>query len=202
MAVKIRVAEPEDAQGLLAIYAPFCEASTVSFEIAAPTAAQMAERLARIVPQYPWLVCEIDSRIAGYVYASAHRERAAYRWAVDVAVYVADDFRRRGVGRGLYTSLFTILRNQGYVKALAGITLPNAGSVGLHEALGFRPVATYRRIGYKLGRWLDVGWWELDLQPAAADPREPRPFAELRAHESMARMLAAGEPLVRSAPPS
>ena len=192
MKVKFRIAQPEDAAAILSIYAPFCEASHVSFEIAAPSEQQMRERIARILSQYPWLVGEIDGDIAGYVYAGQHRERPAYRWAVDVAVYIGAAHRRRGLGRALYHSLFSILRRQGYYKAFAGITLPNPSSVGLHEAIGFRQVAVYPEIGYKLGRWLDVGWWQLELQPVVANPPEPQPFGDIRAEASIAAALADG----------
>src|SRR5687767_1173866 len=131
MSVTFRLARPDDAAAILAIYAPYCEASTVSFEVVAPTIEQMADRIEKVLARYPWLICELDGRAAGYVYASQHRERAAYRWAVDVAVYVADTCRRRGVGQALYSTLFSMLRAQGYFKALAGITLPNPASVGL-----------------------------------------------------------------------
>jgi L-amino acid N-acyltransferase YncA len=132
MNVSFRSARPEDTAAILAIYAPFCESSHVSFEIAAPSESQMRERIAGILSRYPWLTGEIDGAVAGYVYASQHRDRAAYRWTVDVAVYVAPAQQRRGLARALYASLFSILRHQGYFKACAGITLPNAPSVGLH----------------------------------------------------------------------
>ncbi|MEX0611414.1 MAG: arsinothricin resistance N-acetyltransferase ArsN1 family B [Pirellulales bacterium] len=197
MSVKFRLAQPDDAAGILAIYAPFCESSPVSFEIFAPTEQQMRERIERILPHYPWLIGEIDGDVAGYVYASQHRERAAYRWAVDVAVYIAEHHRRRSLGRALYSSLFAILRRQGYFKAIAGITLPNPASVRLHEAVGFRPVAVYPGIGYKFGQWLDVGWWQLDLQPEQAKPTEPQAFREIRDHGAIAAALADGAGLVR-----
>jgi phosphinothricin acetyltransferase len=193
MNVKFRIARPEDAAAILAIYAPFCESSHVSFEIAAPSEAQMRDRIGRILARYPWLIGEIDGEVAGYVYANQHRERAAYRWAVDVAAYVAAAHQRRRLARGLYASLFSMLRQQAYFKACAGITLPNAASVGLHEALGFRPVAVFPGIGYKLGRWLDVGWWQLDLQPEPTNPPEPQPFPAVREHHAIEAALAEGE---------
>jgi L-amino acid N-acyltransferase YncA len=196
MTVKFRVAQPEDAAGILSIYAPFCQSSHVSFEIAAPSEEQMRDRIARLLPQYPWLVAEIDGEVAGYVYASQHRERPAYRWAVDVAIYIAAEHRRRGLGRALYQSLFSILRRQGYFRAFAGVTLPNASSVGLHQAVGFTRMVVFRGVGYKLGRWLDVGWWQLDLQPQAVNPPEPRPFREIRDDDGVRAALAGGERLV------
>jgi phosphinothricin acetyltransferase len=199
MSVTIRLATPEDAEGILAIYGPFCESSTVSFEVVAPSFEQMRARIEKIGAQYPWLICEIDGEVAGYVYASQHRERAAYRWNVDVAAYVAANHRRRRVAQALYSTLFSILRGQGYIKAFAGITLPNEASVGLHESMGFKPIALYRGVGYKLGRWLDVGWWQYDLQPEVNEPPEPLLITAIRGHAALTDMLAAGQDLVRPA---
>jgi L-amino acid N-acyltransferase YncA len=123
------------------------------------------------------LVLDDAGVIAGYAYAGRHRERAAYKWAVDTAVYIHDRYRRRGAGRALYVSLFNVLRQQGYFKACAGITLPNAASVALHEIVGFKPVGVYRGIGFKLGSWHDVVWYEAELQPEVSNPAEPKPLA-------------------------
>jgi L-amino acid N-acyltransferase YncA len=193
MAAHIRFAEPTDTAGILAIYAPYCESTRVSFEVVAPTVEQMHERISRITADYPWLVAEIDGQAAGYVYASRHHERAAYRWSVDVAVYVAPRRQRRGVGRILYETLFSILREQGLFKAFAGITLPNPASVGLHESLGFRPAAVYEGVGYKFGRWLDVGWWQRDLQPERDNPTEPLPFRSMQGSPAVASALSEGQ---------
>jgi L-amino acid N-acyltransferase YncA len=197
MTAVFRLATPDDAAAIQAIYAPYCESSPVSFEVAAPSVQQMAERIARIGAQYPWLVCEIAGQLAGYVYACPHRERAAYGWSVDVAVYTAPDHRRCGVGRGLYASLFSLLRAQGYFKAYAGIVVPNEESVRLHEAVGFTPIAVFRGVGHKLGQWRDVGWWEFDLQPEIVEPRPPRSIRDLAGTATVRTALAEGEKLVR-----
>jgi phosphinothricin acetyltransferase len=171
----IRPAERRDASGIASIYRPFCEENIISFETAAPDGEEIAARMERIGRRHPWLVAEEAGRLAGYAYASPHRERAAYRWVVEVTVYVHPDFHRRGVARALYGELFARLRRQGYFKAYAGITIPNPPSQAFHEALGFRLVGIYRGVGYKMGAWRDVGWWELELQPPAASPAEPLP---------------------------
>jgi phosphinothricin acetyltransferase len=198
MGVRIRFAEPGDAAAIRAIYAPNVESSAISFELQPPTVEEMAARMAKISSQYPWLVCEIDGVVAGYVYACQHRERAAYRWAVDVTVYVDAAHHRRGVGRALYTTLVELLRQQGYFKAYAGITLPNPGSVGVHEAAGFGPVAVYPNVGYKMGQWRDVGWWQLQLRPETADPSEPVPIGTVRDLPAVTEAFARGESLVRT----
>jgi phosphinothricin acetyltransferase len=192
MNVQFRFASPDDAAAVLAIYAPYCQDSHVSFEIVPPSESQMGDRIAGVLARYPWLIAEIDGKVAGYVYASQHRERAAYRWAVDVAVYIDAAHRRRGLARGLYRSLFSILREQGYFKAFAGITLPNPSSVGLHEALGFRPAGVFPGAGYKLGCWLDVGWWQLELQPVSPNPPEPTPFPAICNGRTVCVALAEG----------
>ena len=173
----IRSANPErDSAACAAIYAPHVEASPTSFEAEAPSAEEMAERIERIGATHPWLVAERNGEVAGFAYACEHRSRAAYRWAVDVSVYVGEADRRRGLGKDLYEDLFRRLRAQRFRVACAGVTLPNEASVALHEGLGFVPVGVYRRIGWKQGAWRDVGWWQLDLSPDADDPpQEPLP---------------------------
>jgi phosphinothricin acetyltransferase len=198
MGTRIRFAEPGDAAAIQAIYAPNVESTAISFELEPPSVEEMAARMAKISSQYPWLVCEVDSRVAGYVYACQHRERAAYRWSVDVTVYVDDAFRRRGIGRALYTSLLALVEHQGYAKAFAGITLPNPGSVGVHEAVGFVPVAVYPQVGYKLGQWRDVGWWQLDLRNIAGEPAEPTPIREICGTPAAAAAIAKGEKLLEA----
>jgi L-amino acid N-acyltransferase YncA len=195
----IRFAEPRDAAAIQAIYAPNVAEAVISFEAVPPTVAEIAGRIAKITSQYPWLVAEHDGTVAGYVYACQHRERAAYRWAVDVTVYVDAAHRRKRVGHGLYTSLLTLLRMQGYAKAFAGITLPNPGSIGVHESVGFQQVSIFPKIGFKFGKWLDVGWWQAELQAFPGDPPEPKSIGDLRRDHSgeVAAALAAGEKLLR-----
>ncbi|MSQ23688.1 MAG: N-acetyltransferase family protein [Chloroflexi bacterium] len=174
--ISIRTAVPSDASSIAAIYGPYVAGTTVSFEVESPTAEEMAERIRGTTATYPWLVAENEKQVVGFVYAGPNRARAAYRWSVDVSVYVRPAAQRQGIGWRLYQALFEILREQGIVNAYAGVTLPNAASVGLHEAMGFKPVGVFRNVGYKLGSWHDVGWWQLELQPPLGSPAEPIPF--------------------------
>ena len=158
--VEIRSATAADAASILAIYAPIVRDTIISFETEVPTAAEIAHRIDATLKTYPFLVAEMRGAIAGYAYAGEHRARAAYRWSVDVTVYVAAPARRSGVGRALYARLLPMLAQQQFHAAFAGIALPNPASVGLHEAMGFTPVGIYREVGFKFGRWHDVGWWQ------------------------------------------
>src|SRR5258708_27144092 len=166
----IRMASEGDAAAVAAIYGPFCESTAVSFEYVAPSPEEIANRVRTTTAQFPWLVLADDGLVAGYAYASRHRERAAYGWAVDVAVYVSPTHHRRGVGRALYATLFELLRRRGYVKAFAGITLPNDASTGLHEAMGFKVLGLYRGVGYKHGAWHAGVWYQMSLQPERPHP--------------------------------
>jgi L-amino acid N-acyltransferase YncA len=177
----IRLAEERDAEAIQRIYTPFVLQTAISFEFEPPSVDDMRSRLAATLARLPWLVCERRENVIGYAYASQHRARAAYGWSVDVTIYIHEGFRRHGVGRALYTSLLAALRLQGFYNAYAGVTLPNPGSVGLHEAMGFQPVGIYRDVGYKLGRWHDVGWWQLALRDRSAAPALPRDLAAVAA---------------------
>ena len=173
----IRDADPaRDAGACAAIYAPHVESGPTSFEERAPSEAEMAARIERVSATHPWLVAEEGGEVVGYAYACRYRDRAAYRWAADVSVYVADGQRGQGLGRRLYEALFERLRRQKFQVACAGITLPNDASVRLHEALGFVRVGVSPRIGWKAGAWHDVSWWQLELTPTApGTPLEPLP---------------------------
>ncbi|MGD0385572.1 MAG: N-acetyltransferase family protein [Solirubrobacteraceae bacterium] len=159
----VRDADPElDAAACAAIYGPYITDSVASFEAVVPSAEEMAKRMRAA---HAWLVAEEDGVTVGYAYGSPHHERAAYRWSANVAVYIDAAHHRGGIGRALYTRLFEQLRAIGIWTLCAGITLPNDASAGLHRALGFVPVGTYRRIGWKAGAWHDVEWLALDLRP-------------------------------------
>lgn len=163
----IRDAVPADAAACARIYAPYVTDTVISFEARPPTPSEVRCRMEQA---HLWLVAEDDGEVCGYAYGSPHREREAYRWAADVSIYLAAQHQRRGLGRRLYARLFDGLRDRGACTLCAGIALPNPASEALHRGMGFEEVGTYRRIGYKLGRWVDVRWYQLDLRPSPEPP--------------------------------
>lgn len=169
---RIRSARADDAQAILRIYTPIVTETAISFEVEVPSVEEVQRRIALTLERFPWLVSEDEhGEVDGYVYSSQHRERAAYQWSVDVTAYVRSDARGRGIGKSLYNQLFDELATLGYFNAFAGIALPNVSSIALHESVGFKFVGIYRSVGYKLGAWHDVSWWQRPLQP----PTTPRP---------------------------
>ncbi len=176
-AMRIRPAAADrDAAACASIYEPYVRDTAISFEERPPDSLALAERIERISRTHPWLVAEDGGEVTAFAYGCPHRERAAYRWAADVSVYVDADRRRRGAGAALYGALLPLLQDQGFYVACAGVTLPNEASVGFHESFGFTPVGVYRRIGFKFGTWWDVGWWQLQLrEPGTSTPAEPTP---------------------------
>jgi phosphinothricin acetyltransferase len=174
MTPSIRPATTADAAAIASIYGAQVTGGYATFESEPPTADEFERRMLSR-PRLPWLVAERAGAVVGFAYAARHRERAAYRWSADVSVYLAADATRQGLGRALYEALLPEVAALGYVSAFAGIALPNAASVGLHEQLGFTPVGVYRDVGFKLGQWRDVGWWQRRLiDPPPPEPAEPR----------------------------
>ena len=165
----IRQARESDAAALLGIYGPFVEHTAVSFETVVPTVDEFAARIAKSLKGWQYLLAERDGRVLGYAYGGVHRERAAYRFSVEVSAYIDPAFHRQGIGRALYSQLFADLTAKGYCTAFAGITLPNDASVGLHTAAGFEPIGVFRNIGWKYGRWHDVAWLQRTLREVPPD---------------------------------
>lgn len=185
--IAIRAAGPDDAAAIAAIYAPFVLSGTASFETEAPDTRQMRARMTASDGKYPWLVATNGGPEGGpdgggvlaYAYASAFRDRPAYRYVVETSVYVAGSVQGQGTGRLLYEALIDTLRTQGFTQAIGAIALPNDSSIRLHEAVGFRRAGVYREVGYKQGQWIDVGIWQCELNEPSTPPVEPRPFSEV-----------------------
>ena len=178
--MRIRLADPEtDADAVAAIYRPAIERTIASFESPPPDGPEMAQRIRTTLARTPWLVADDADEVVGYAYAGRHRDRAGYRWSVDVSVYVADAHHGRGIGRRLYDELFAILRRQRFVNAYAGIALPNPVSVALHERMGMRLVGVYERVGFKFDAWYDVAWYGVRLTDPEGTPPEPIPLPDV-----------------------
>jgi L-amino acid N-acyltransferase YncA len=168
----VRDATEDDAAACAAIYAPYVTDTAITFEYEPPSAAEMARRIAVAQRAHAWLVLEDDGRVVGYAYAGPFKERVAYRWSAEVSVYLEAGRRRSGSGRLLYEALFARLTERGFRTLVAVMTLPNDASEGLHRALGFEPVGTLRRVGWKHGEWRDVAWAQRSIGPDDGPPRE------------------------------
>lgn len=177
--IVLRAATPGDAAQIAAIYAPFVAGGTISFETVPPDAAAMGARMASSNGLYPWIVATFDDApdgVVGYAYAGQFRDRPAYRYVVETSVYVSEAGQRRGVGRLLYEALIDTLRAQDFTQAIGGIALPNEASIALHESVGFQRAGFHRQVGYKHGQWIDVGFWQCELNRPETPPRDPIPF--------------------------
>ena len=174
--VTIRLACDSDIQQMRDIYLPVVRETSISLEVEPPTLEEFRRRVGDTLKTLPWLACEAKGRILGYAYAGRFRSRAGYRWSVEVSVYVDNRYRRLGVGAGLYSVLLEGLRILGYFNAYAGITLANSASVNLHERLGFKLLAVYPSVAFKMGGWRDVGVWHLALVEHPSCPESPKPL--------------------------
>jgi phosphinothricin acetyltransferase len=162
--MQIRTAHADDAQAIAAIYNPYILTTTISFEEEPVTDAAMAQRVADVqAGGLPWLVAEREGKLLGYAYATKWRVRHAYRFSVESSVYLAPEAARQGVGTALYAALLQQLAERGVHLVIGGVALPNDASVALHEKMGYEKVAHFREVGFKFGRWLDVGYWQRTL---------------------------------------
>ncbi|MGH3573510.1 MAG: GNAT family N-acetyltransferase, partial [Pseudonocardiaceae bacterium] len=168
----VRDASECDGEACGAIYASYVTDTAITFETHTPLPAEMAVRIATAMRTHAWVVLEDQGRVVGYAYGSVFNSRAAYRWSCEVSVYLERGRRRTGGGRALYNALFDRLAERGFRTAVAGMTLPNDASVGLHRAMGFEPVGTYRRIGWKHGTWHDVAWVQRTIATGQGPPTE------------------------------
>ena len=187
--VTLRLAGTGDGAACAAVYAPYVEETCISFELVPPDSEEMASRIARTVARTPWVVAELDGTVRAYAYATRHRERPAYDWTAETAVYVDRAFAGRRLGRAAMTAVLDILRVQGAHLAVAGITPPNPGSVALHLALGFERIGVFEAIGHKFGRWHGVEWFALELGPRSDAPSPLVPLPDLAGSAEMVAIL-------------
>jgi L-amino acid N-acyltransferase YncA len=187
----LRLATPADGDAVAAVYAPYVAETAISFELVPPTGADMAGRIAKVLEHGPYVVAELDGAVRAYAYAGRFRDRAAYDWTAETTVYVDRSLHRSGLGRATMEAVLRVLRLQGYHRVVAGVTPPNAASVGLHLALGFERVGLFEEVGWKNGRWWGVEFFELQLAPAAdgVDPAPIRPLPELLGTPELAKAI-------------
>jgi L-amino acid N-acyltransferase YncA len=176
---RIRLATPDDAGAIAAIYAPFVRDSAISFEWEPPTVDEMRGRIEQTLARFPWLVAIDDDGVIGYAYATSYRTRAAYQWSAEVSVYVDPRAHRRGAASALYDALIALLRLQGYRTLYGVIALPNEASVSFHERKGFEKIGVFRAAGFKHGAWHDVLWMRRGLEQSDAEPEPPIPLPAL-----------------------
>lgn len=182
MSPTLRIATPDDAAGLLAIYAPYVRTTSITFEYEVPTVREFARRIAGTLERYPYLVaCDADGTALGYAYTGAFHARAAYDWAVETSIYVARGARGRHVGRLLHEGLEQTCRLMGIRNLEACIAWPDeGGSVGFHERMGYRMVGRFEGCGYKLGAWRDMVWMEKHIAAHGDAPEPLRAFPTVR----------------------
>ncbi|UKN03076.1 N-acetyltransferase family protein [Paracrocinitomix mangrovi] len=160
----IRPFQKSDVKQILDIYNYYILNSTSTFEEKELTVTELSERIESITKKYPYLVYEVNGEILGYAYANIFRTRVAYRYSVETSVYVHKDHFRKGIGLSLYKALIPVLKEQGFNSAIGGLTLPNDGSIKLHEMCGFKKIGEFKEVGFKFGNWYGVGFWQLMLQ--------------------------------------
>ena len=160
----VRPVSASDAEAIARIYNYYIQNTVITFEEDPVSVQAMATRIADTEAlSLPWLVAEVDGKIVGYAYARKWRERSAYRYSRETTIYLERGYEGRGIGKTLYSALLPLLRERGIHVAIGGVALPNEASVALHEKLGFELVATFREVGFKHDRWVDVAYWQLVL---------------------------------------
>ncbi len=181
--ILFRLARPEDAADILAIYAPYVRNTPITFEYEVPTLDVFKQRIRDISNDYPYFVCESEKRIVGYVYAHRHMERAAYQWNAELSIYLQEGYTQKGLGKIMCATLFRLLRLQGIRNVYSCVTIPNMRSEGLHRSLGFRLQGIFLHAGYKCGAWHDVAWFEKSIADYPHNPAPLCPFHEIETDE-------------------
>ena len=179
--IRIRPAKPEDAEKLLAIYAPYVEQTAITFEYEVPTVEEFCERIHNTLKKYPYLVAEQGGEPVGYAYVGPFHDRPAYDWAVETSIYVDQNKKCMGIGKKLHEALEEELRNRGFLNMNACIAYPvqedeylTRNSVEFHAHLGYRMVGQFHQCGYKFHRWYDMVWMEKLIGEHTADQQLPR----------------------------
>jgi phosphinothricin acetyltransferase len=195
-AFTLRIAEPSDGEAIASIYRPYVETTATTFEETPPAPEAVASDIRTRLETHPWFVAEHDDDVLGYAYAAPLRKRDAYRWTVELSIYLDRERRGRGFGSALYAALLETLDRQGFESAYGVVTLPNPESVGFHESFGFERVGVLPEAGYKLGAWHDVAWYERSIGARSASPSEPISFGACRNEPWLEELLvSASDPV-------
>lgn len=197
MNAKIRMAEGKDIEEILGIYVPYIKDSTITFEYEVPTMEEFKKRFYNVKENYPYLVCTIDNKVVGYAYSSRHAERAAYMWDVDFSIYINDSYLRYGIGKAFYTSLIEISKLQNIKNVYGGVTENNIKSEKLHEYFGFKKAGVFHKTGYKFGKWLDVIWYEKDINESDEAPKPIISIKDINSRD-LQNILTNAEKLIRT----
>ena len=176
--LKLRFAKEADAENLLKIYKQYID-TTITFEYVLPSIEEFQRRIREFSEVYPYLICEEDDVIVGYAYAHRAFERAAFGWDAEVSIYLDREVRGRGIGKLCYKALLNLLKEQGIITVYSLISTPNIRSERLHEEMGFVWIGTHKNTGYKAGKWCDISWYQIQLNPYAEKPVPIRAIHDL-----------------------
>lgn len=184
--LSIRIATIEDAEQLLAIYAPYVENTAITFEYEVPSLEEFTNRIQNVLKKFPYLVAMENDKIVGYAYASPFKARAAYDWAVETSIYVDGNQKRKGIGKYLYAVLEDLLSKQGILNVNACIAYPveedkylTLDSVKFHEKLGYETVGRFHQCGFKNHKWYDMIWMEKMLGEHVTNQEKVKPISEI-----------------------
>ena len=188
-AFHIRLVKPADYAAILNIYSPYVTSTAVTFEYDVPSLSDFSERIKNICSHYPCLVCEANGEIIGYCYSGIHRVKTAYQWSTECTIYIAQAYHRKGIAKELYKTLFAILKLQGFVNVYAGVSVPNEQSEKFHIKSGFTEIGLFEKIGYKLGQWHNLKFFQLILNEHSANPLPPVSIGEVQKTEEFRKIL-------------
>ena len=177
--VKIRLANENDYASILKIYEPYITETTITFDYKVPSMSDFGSKLDNIKKTFPLLVCEIEGLVAGYAYMSRFREREAYDWSIESSIYIKPSYHGKNIGKALYFSLVELSKMLGYCNIYGVVTMPNIKSEKLHESFGFKTIGVTHNVGYKLGKWLNVKWYELNIKEYSNQPEKPKLIGEI-----------------------
>jgi L-amino acid N-acyltransferase YncA len=187
--LRIRLANPDDAEAALEVYRPYVLETAITFEYGEPSLEEFRHRIESTIKDYPWLLCVEDDKVIGYAYANKHRYKTAYQWSPESTIYLSEGYHGRGIARLLYETLFEMLKLQGFYNVYAGVGMPNEKSEGLHKALGFDEIGVFRHVGYKLGAWHSTKWFQKHLSEHVLEPSTPKTMEEVKGSEAFKTIL-------------